>query len=175
MLSLRHAPPSDDEIVQWSIDNPGFRFEYVSGEVTVSPTTGKSGVRQSALNFKLAGWAAANGYESFGSSTLFHFGNLQVSPDAALMLEERFAALSEDEQDEIVTLVPDVSVELVSKSQGFGKARRGVIPKCKAMNEAGVAYVLMLDPYAQAPAERVMEWGTPPPGFPTDWDDVLNA
>jgi len=72
MISLRHEPPTDEQIIQWSLDNPGVRFEYVDGEITVSPTTGISGVRRSALNLKLAIWAKAHGYRSFGSSTLFH-------------------------------------------------------------------------------------------------------
>jgi len=174
MISLRQPPPADADIIQWSLDNPGFRFEYVNGEVTVSPTTGKSGVRQSALNVKLGAWAKANGYTSFGSSTLFHFGKLQVSPDEVLIRAERFAALSEEEQDQTVTLVPDIVVEIVSKTQGWGKTRGGVLPKCKAMHDAKVDYALMLDPYAQG-SERVTEWGSRPPNFPTDWDDILNA
>jgi len=32
----------------------------------------------------------------------------------------------------------------------------------------------MLDPDAKA-KDRIVEWGTPPPGFPTDWEDVLDA
>jgi Uma2 family endonuclease len=174
MIALRHPPPTEADIFEWAAANPGYRFEYVNGEVTVSPSTGKSGVRQSELNQKLGAWAKANGYHSFGSSTLFHFGGLLVSPDEVLILAKRFDALSEEEQDETVRIVPDVAVEIVSRSQGHGKLRGGVLPKCKAMSEAGVGYVLMLDPYAAA-VDRVTPWGTPPPGFPAEWDDVLNA
>jgi Uma2 family endonuclease len=174
MISLRHAPPTDEQIIQWSLDNPGVRFEYVNGEITVSPTTGISGVRQSALNLKLASWAKAHRYRSFGSSTLFHFGGLKVSPDEVLILAARFDALSPEEQDETVLLVPDVAVEIVSKSQGFGKTRGGVLPKCQAMDGVGVSHVVLLDPYATDPAERVTTWGTPPADFPNDWDDVLD-
>jgi hypothetical protein len=38
MISIRHAPPSDAQLIQWSLDNPGVRFEYVNGVVTVSPS-----------------------------------------------------------------------------------------------------------------------------------------
>ncbi len=176
MLTLRSATvPSDEELVRWSLDNPGFRFEYFNGEVTVSPTTAKSGVRTSALNQKLGAWAKSHGYRSFGSSTLLAFGGLKVSPDEVLLRAERFAALSDDDQDQALSLPPDIAVEIVSKSQNWGKARGGVEPKCKAMSEAGVLYVVMLDPYASIQAERVTTWGAPPPDFPTDWDDVLNA
>lgn len=160
--------------MQWSLDNPGVRFEYVNGEMTMSPTTGISGVRQSALNLKLAAWAKAHGYRSFGSSTLLHFGGLKVSPDEALIIAARFDALSSEQQDETVRLVPDVVVEIMSKSQGFGKTRGGVMPKCEAMFAAGVGHVVMLDPYATVPADRVATWKTPPADFPTDWDDVFN-
>jgi Uma2 family endonuclease len=175
MISLRHEPPTDEQIIQWSLDNPGVRFEYVNGEITVSPTTGISGVRRSALNLKLAIWAKAHGYRSFGSSTLFHFGGLKVSPDEVLILAARFDALSPEEQGETVLLVPDVAVEIVSRGNVFGKTRGGVLPKCQAMNGAGVGYVVMLDPSAADPAERVTTWGTPPPNFPNDWADVLSA
>ena len=174
MISLRHAPPSDEQIIQWSLDNPGMRFEYVNGEITVSPTTGISGKRQSALNLKLAAWAKAHGYDSFGSSTLFNFGGLKVSPDEVLIRSERFLALSPEEQDESVKLVPDVAVEIVSKSQGYGKTRGGVLPKCEAMETAGVGFILMLDPYADTDSDRETSWGNPPPDFPTQWGDVLN-
>jgi len=161
--------------MQWSDDNPGYKFEYVNGAVTiVSPTTPASGRRTSALNVKLGIWAKAHGYVSFGSSTLFQFDHLKVSPDEVLVLAERFDALSPEEQDRIGTLVPDIAVEIVSKSQGQGKERRGVLPKCKAMHEASVGYVVMLDPYAQG-HERITKWGVAPPNFPNDWDDVLNA
>ncbi len=91
-----------------------------------------------------------------------------------MILTERFAALSDEEQDETVTLVPDVAVELVSKSQGYGKTRGGLFPKCVAMHGANVRYTLLLDPYASG-MDRVTAWGTPPPEFPTDWAEVLNA
>lgn len=174
MISLRQTPPTDAQIIQWSADNPGFRFEYVNGAIIVSPTTLASGLRTSALNTKLGVWAKANGYRSLGSNTLFHFSDLQVSPDEVLIRSQRIATLSADERDRVSRLVPDVAVEIVSKSQGYGKERGGVIPKCKAMSEADVGYVLMLDPYAQG-ANRIVEWGNPPPNFPSDWDDVLDA
>jgi Uma2 family endonuclease len=175
MIALRHSPPSVEELMQWSDDNPGYRFEYVNGEVTiVSPMTPASGRRTSALNAKLWMWAQANGYVSFGSSTLFQFGGLTVSPDEVLVRAEIFDALTPEEQDQIGDLIPEIAVEIVSKSQGQGKERRGVLPKCKAMHEARVGYVLILDPYAVGD-ERVTEWGVAPPNFPTDWDNVLNA
>jgi Uma2 family endonuclease len=174
MISIRHAPPSDAELIQWSLDNPGVRFEYVNGEITVSPTTGISAVRQSALNIKLGAWAKAHGYRSFGSSTLFHFGGLKVSPDEVLIVASRFDALSSEEQDQTVTLVPDVAVEIISKTQGYGKTRAGVLPKCQAMHDASVGYVVMLDPYADG-SDRIVTWGSPPPDFPSDWDEVLNV
>lgn len=175
MIVLRHRPPSVEEIMQWSVDNPGYRFEYVNGEVTiVSPTTPASGRRTSTVNVKLGMWAKADGYVSCGSSTLSHFGGLKVSPDEVLVRAETFDALSAHEQDQIGNLVPDVVVEIVSKSQGQGVERGAVLPKCKAMHEARVGYVLMLDPYAHG-EQRVTEWGVAPPNCPTDWDDVLTA
>jgi Uma2 family endonuclease len=64
--------PSDDDLVRWAIDNPGYRFEYFGGEIhIVSPTGGKSGIRNSELHAKLYAWAKANSYRIFGSNTGF--------------------------------------------------------------------------------------------------------
>jgi Uma2 family endonuclease len=180
MLNLRSATiPSDEDLIRWSLDHPGYRFEYVNGEITiVSPTGGKSGIRNSALHAKLYAWAKAHGYQIFGSNTGFVFGTssiLKVSPDEALMEDARFSALSEADQEKLVPLAPDIAVELVSKSQEYGKKREDVVMKCEAMFDNGVKHVVMLDAYATRAAQRVQTWGSAPPDFPTGWDDVLNA
>ncbi len=180
MITLLSATvPSDDDLIRWSIDNPGYRFEYFAGEIhIVSPTGGMSGIRNSELHAKLYAWAKANAYRTFGSNTGFVFGAdepLKVSPDEALIKTERFDALSVDEWEKLIQIPPDVAAVLVSKSQKYGKRREDVRAKCQAMFDNGVPYVIMLDPYGNVQAERVTTWGTRPPGFPTDWEDVLNA
>ncbi len=176
MLSLRSTTiPSEDEIVRWSLDNPGFRFEFVDGNTIVTPTGGKSGIRSNALNLKLGVWARKHGYRAFGSSTLFIFADVKVSPDEALLRAERFDVLSDAEQENSVKVAPDIAVEIISRSQQAGKDRIEVQRKCEAMFRAGTSFVLMLDPYTSVASERVTTWGTPPPDFPTSWDDVLNA
>ncbi len=180
MLNLRSSTvPSDDELIRWANDHPGYRFEYVNGEITiVSPTGGKSGIRNSALHAKLYVWAKGHGYVIFGSNTGFVFGEtsiLKVSPDEALVQNARFDSLSEEEQEKLVPIAPDIAVELISKSQEYGKKREDVKAKCEAMSANGVNFVVMLDPYTKEKAERVTTWGTRPLAFPTDWDDVLNA
>jgi hypothetical protein len=42
------------------------------------------------------------------------------------------------------------------------------------MHDATVGYIVMLDPYADG-SDRIVAWGSPPPDFPSDWDEVLNA
>ncbi len=43
MLNLRRAAiPSDEDLIRWSLDNPGYRFEYVNGEITIVSPTGDS-------------------------------------------------------------------------------------------------------------------------------------
>jgi hypothetical protein len=91
------------------------------------------------------------------------------------MKAEWFDSLSRDEQEKLIQIPPDIAAELVSKSQEYAKRRKEVWAKCQAMFDSGVLYVIMLDPYRDVQSERVMTWGTMPPGFPTDWEDVLNA
>ena len=114
-----------------------------------------------------------HGSEAFGPSSGVNFSGLKVSPDEVLLRAGRFAALPEEDQECFIPLAPDVAVELISPGQGYGKTRGGVIPKCQAMFAAGVGYIVMLDPYAETEAERVMTWGTAPPNFPTDWAEVF--
>ena len=163
MLNLRSAAvPSDDDLIRWSLDNPGFRFEFVTGETLVTPAGGRSGLRNAKLHLELGAWAEAHGFQAFGSSTGFVFGDLKVSPDEALLRAGRFSALSEDDQEKLVPLAPDVAVEILPKSQQHGKEREGVHAKCDAMARPGVGYVVLLDPFAKT----VHEWGTQPASFP---------
>jgi Uma2 family endonuclease len=115
---------SDEEFDELCRLNPELQIERTAeGELVImAPTGGKSG-RQ---NFKLIGafavWAERDGTgQSFDSSTLFTLPNgAKRSPDLSWIRNERWEALSLDQQEGFPPLCPDFVVELRSKTDRLG-------------------------------------------------------
>jgi Uma2 family endonuclease len=148
VLALRlRAAPTNAEIERLSAENPGYRFEReADGTLVVSPTNSMSGLRNARLGAALARWNDALGQPGFcfDSSTGFTLpdGSL-ISPDAAWIGPERWLALSDEQREEYAPIVPDVVVEVASKSDR-PLALRTKLERCRSL---GARYVLMLDPY----------------------------
>jgi len=173
-VRLSH-PPSDAEIQSIEIENPSYRVERIGDALIMSPgTTGKTGNRNARLTALLVDWGDANGYECFDSNSRWKFPAEDaqlpdsVIPDSSLARVERWNAIPPDEQDRIIEFVPDIAVELLSKSDMSAVTRA----KCERMSRLGVGYVLLLNPYAPD-AQMIEEWGGRPADFPTNWDAVL--
>jgi Uma2 family endonuclease len=94
-------------------------IERFGGQLIVSPGAGgKTGRRNSRLTRILDEYAETYGYVSFDSSTGFHMPDDDTpGPDGALITKERWNQLTEAEKEGLPPLVPDVVVELRSKSQ----------------------------------------------------------
>lgn len=111
---------SEEEFYEFCRLNPELRLELTSeGDLVIMPPTGgKSGIRNSKLNFKLVGWVEKDGTgQSFDSSTVFTLpSGAKRSPDFAWVRNERWDALSEDEQERFPPLCPDFVVELRSRT-----------------------------------------------------------
>ncbi len=155
----------DDALIELSQAFAPATIERIAGQLIVSPGTGgKTGRKNSRLTRILDEYAEAHGYASFDSSTGFHMPDDDApGPDGALITNERWNQLTEAEKDGLPPLVPDVIVELRSKSQIAPKVGIDILwDKCERWHDYKVGYVVLLDPYKR----RIDEWGIKPPDFP---------
>src|SRR5215210_135520 len=95
---------SGQEFVEFCQVNRDLRLELTSeGDLIIMPPTGgKTGIRNSKLNLRLAGWSEQDGTgQVFDSSTVFALPNgAKRSPDVAWVGRERWNALTEEEQEQ---------------------------------------------------------------------------
>ncbi|HLL15093.1 MAG TPA: Uma2 family endonuclease [Pyrinomonadaceae bacterium] len=107
---------SEQEFYEFCQLNRDLRLELTSeGDLIIMPPTGsKTGIRNSRLNLRLAGWAEKDGTgQAFDSSAGFMLPNsAKRSPNFAWVSNERWNALTEEEQEEFAPLCPDFVVEL---------------------------------------------------------------
>lgn len=173
-VRLAH-PPTDAEIESIEVENPSYRVERIGDALVMSPgTTGKTGNRNARLTMLLVLWGDLHGYECFDSNSRWKLPATDaqlpdsIIPDTSLARAERWNAVLPDDQDRIIEFVPDIAVELLSKSDVAAKTRA----KCERMRRLGIGYVMLLNPYAQD-GKTVEEWGQRPAEFPTDWSVIL--
>jgi Uma2 family endonuclease len=153
-LDLRLTPEQFERVCQ---ANPEAVLELAAdgAVIAMSPTGGETGSRNSRLLIQL-GIALSRGKRSlriFDSSTGFRLPDGSVlSPDAALVLEERWQALTPQQRRGFPPLCPDLVIELVSPSD---EGPRGVTALRRKMaqyqaNGARLGWLLL-------PAERAVE------------------
>ena len=113
--------------------------------IIMPPTGGKTGRRNSELNFAVAGWAKKDGAgQSFDSSTMFSLPNgAKRSPDSSWVKNERWDALSDEEQEQFPPLCPDFVVELRSPSDSIKMLQE----KMEEYIENGAQLGWLLDPF----------------------------
>ncbi|WP_299402143.1 Uma2 family endonuclease [Acaryochloris sp. IP29b_bin.148] len=111
---------TDEQFWQICVANRDLKFERsAAGELIIMPPTGgTTGNRNSRLNQQLCNWADQDGMGLiFDSSTGFKLPNgADRSPDAAWVRQERWDALTTEQQDRFVPLCPDFVVEILSPS-----------------------------------------------------------
>jgi Uma2 family endonuclease len=114
---------SDKEFAELCRLNPELQFERTrEGElVVISPTGGKTGRRNAKLIVAFGVWAEREGTgQIFDSSTLFTLPKTaKRSPDVAWVRNDRWNALSPQEQDGFAPLCPDFVVELRSRTDSL--------------------------------------------------------
>jgi Uma2 family endonuclease len=153
------APISDFDLYRIGEENPGWKVELVDGAIYMTPTGLQSGRQNARLTGFLLAWADAYDYTATDSSTGYKLPNGNVLyPDGALVRNARLETLTQAQLDAYCVLLPDVVVELASKSDSLTAARK----KCERWHREGVQYVILLDPKNRA-AES---WGDPPANFP---------
>ena len=151
---LRLTPEQFERVCQ---ANPEAVLELAADGalIAMTPTGGETGSRNSRLLIQL-GIALSRGKRSlrvFDSSTGFRLPDGSVlSPDAALVLEERWQALTPQQRRGFPPLCPDLVIELVSPSD---EGPRGVTALRRKMaqyqaNGARLGWLLL-------PAERAVE------------------
>ncbi len=170
MLAARIPPPtSTADLERYSEANPGWKIEReADGTIVMSPTNGETGRRNMRLAALLTTWndGAAAG-ECFDSSTGFRMPDGSIlSPDASWIEGRRWHALSPAEREDYAPLVPDVCIELVSKSDSLGEATA----KARRYRAYGARYVIVIDPQTKT----LWSDGEPPSGFPTDLSRVMD-
>lgn len=146
--------------------NRDLRLELTSeGDLIIMPPTGgKSGRRNSKLNLRLAAWTEKDGTgQAFDSSTVFTLPNgAKRSPDFAWVGNERWDALTEDEQEQFPPLCPDFVVELRSRTDTLKNLRQ----KMEEYTANGAQLGWLIDPqerrvYVYRPGAAVEELEDP--------------
>ena len=114
---------SDEEFADLCRLNPELQFERTSeGELVImAPTGGKTGRRNFELIGAFALWTKNDGTGlGFDSSTLFTLPNTaKRSPDVAWVRNDRWNALSSQEQEQFPPVCPDFVVELRSRTDSL--------------------------------------------------------
>jgi Uma2 family endonuclease len=100
--------------------NPGAVLELAAdGQlITLTPTGGETGRRNTRLLTRLQSWAdQRGGWQVFDSSTGFRLADGSVlSPDASVVRLERWQALTLEQRRTFPPLCPDLVIELASAS-----------------------------------------------------------
>jgi Uma2 family endonuclease len=139
-------PMSVEEFWRYSAEYPDLRMELEpNGDLIVmTPTTTKTGFRNSEISFALRSWAEQDGRGyAFDSSTGFTLPDGSVrSPDAAWIGKDRWNPEDDEEEDCLEVLCPDFIIELRSKSDRLPAAQR----KMAAWIANGVKLAWLIDP-----------------------------
>jgi len=151
-ITLKHPKPvTDDEILELSRLNPGYRFERTAeGELIVTPTGGESGRRENALNTQLYAWAERDGRGvTFSPSTMFILPDgSRFMPDASWVPHTRYHKLSKKERRGWLPLCPNAAFEIASPNDSVADLREKVL----AYLANGAELTVLIDP-----DERVVE------------------
>jgi Uma2 family endonuclease len=138
---------SDEEFAELCRLNPELQIERTSeGElVIVAPTGGKTGRRNAKLTMAFGVWAEIDETgQSFDSSTLFSLPNgARRSPDLSWIRNERWEALSPEQQEQFPPLCPDFVVELRSKTHSL----KSLTEKMEEYIANGAQLGWLIDPF----------------------------
>jgi Uma2 family endonuclease len=137
---------SDEEFADLCRLNPELQFERTSeGELVImSPTGGRTGARNFKLISQLGVWTAKDlSGIAFDSSTVFTLPNTaKRSPDVAWVRNDRWNALSTQEQEQFPPLCPDFVVELGSRTDSL----RALKEKMEEYISNGAVLGWLIDP-----------------------------
>jgi Uma2 family endonuclease len=120
--------------------------------ITMTPTGGETGARNSALGFQLQVFARiSRSWKVFDSSTGFHLPDGSVlSPDASLVHLPRWQALTPEQRRGFAPLCPDLVVELASASDEGPRGLTALRRKMASYQANGAQLGWLLLPDEQA-------------------------
>lgn len=134
--------------------NPNAVLELdVSGRlIHMTPTGSETGARNSRLVMRLLLWAdQQGGWRVFDSSSGFRLPDGSVlSPDASLVRQERWQALTPEQRRGFAPLCPDLVVELASPSDEGPRGLTALRRKMNAYQANGAQLGWLLIPDQQA-------------------------
>ena len=117
--------------------------------ITITPTGGETGRRNTRLLSRLQSWAdLQGGWEVFDSSTGFRLPDDSVlSPDACVVKQERWQALSPEQRRTFPPLCPDLVIELASASDSGPRGAEALRRKMALFqaNGAQLGWLLFLE------------------------------
>lgn len=148
-IDVSAAGLTDDQFYSICRQNEVLRFEMTAqGDLIVmSPVGGVSGDREMWLGAKVWNWNdGAQLGKVFSSSTIFQLPNgAKRSPDVAWIALNRWAALSEAEQEKFPPLAPDFVIELRSRTDDLATLQA----KMQEYLDNGVQLGWLFDPQNQ--------------------------
>ncbi len=167
-VHLTH-PISDTDLERFSRENPGWQVERDgTGSLVMSPTFAAGGAKNAQLTWQLVDFARRHGGIAFDSNAGFTLPDGSVfSPDGSWIREDRWAAESDARRESYTAIVPDVWIELRSKSDNVLRLQA----KLKIVRSFGAEYVLLIDPYERTSWSE----GTAPDGLHLDLEAIFNA
>ena len=125
ILNLKKVGLSDEQFYQLCQTNEYYRLEQTAkGELLIMPPVGAiSGNRESDLNADVVIWNRQTKLgKVFSSSTIFSLPNGgRRSPDVAWIANQRWSALSSEEQERFAPICPDFVIELRSRTDSLSQ------------------------------------------------------
>jgi Uma2 family endonuclease len=120
--------------------------------ITMTPTGGETGRRNTRLLTRLQSWAdLQGGWEVFDSSTGFRLPDDSVlSPDACVVKQERWQSLSPEQRRTFPPLCPDLVIELASASDAGPRGSEALRRKMALYQANGAQLGWLLFPEQRA-------------------------
>ena len=137
---------TDEEFLKFCLGNPGLRIERNSNLeiIIMSPVSTLSGLHSSEVFGQLFLWSKSNGRGiAFDASVGFTLPDRSVlSPDASWVSNEKWNALTEEEQDTFASISPEFVIEVRSKSDDLEDLKN----KMTVWIKNGVLLAWLIDP-----------------------------
>ena len=137
---------TDDQFYDLCRAHPEVKFERSPAGhlIIMAPTGGSTGYRNSEVNADLVIWNRQTQLgKVFDSSTCFRLPQGgDRSPDLAWVRQDRWDALTPEQQDKFPPLAPDFVLELMSPSDTLAEAQA----KMEEYQQSGVGLGWLIDP-----------------------------